>query len=165
MGRSGAPVHPAFRLLIQLELMFLGLYEHSIDEKGRMTIPFRFRGGLENGAFLVRGFEENLMLMPSAEFERYSEKVRKQNITDINARELKRRLYTYAEFVKLDESGRILLPQNLRALLSINSTVIINGMGEFIEIWSPEVWTKEAEKMNDPEANASKFKDLDLSDD
>lgn len=165
MGRSGTPGYPAFRLLTQVELMFLGLYEHSIDEKGRMTIPFRFRGGLENGAFLVRGFEENLMLMPTMVFEQFSDKVTKESISNPTARELKRLLFSFAEYVKLDESGRILIPQNLRVLVSINSTVIINGMRDFIEIWAPEVWAKEAEKLNDPEANARKFADLDLSDD
>jgi len=145
--------------------MFLGLYEHSIDEKGRMTIPFRFRGGLENGAYLVRGFEKNLMLMPTILFEKFSDKVAKKSISDPTAREFNRLLFSFAEYVKLDESGRILIPQNLRELVSINSTVTINGMRDFIEIWAPEVWAKEAEKMNDPEANAQKFAELDLSDD
>ncbi len=143
--------------------MFLGQYEHSIDEKGRLTVPFRFRSLLEDGAYIMRGLDGNLWLMPTADFQRISEKVGKMNIANPTAREFKRLVFSYAEYAKPDETGRILIPQLLRQLAELDSSVVVVGAGTYVEIWSPERWALQANKMNDTETTTQKFSELDLS--
>jgi len=143
--------------------MFLGQYEHSIDEKGRLTIPFRFRSVFENGLYVMRGFECNLMLMCPNDFQFYSEKVARMNMANPTARDLKRWLFSYSEFIKPDDAWRILIPQTLRQLAKLNSSVIVAGAGEYIEVWSPEEWANQTDKLNDTEVSSQRFADLDLS--
>jgi MraZ protein len=74
--------------------MFLGYYEHSIDEKGRLTIPVRYRELLLDGAFITQGFDQNLVVMPSPNFEKMYAKVNTMSMTNPAARQLKRSCVT-----------------------------------------------------------------------
>jgi len=144
--------------------MFLGQFEHSIDEKGRMTVPHRFRNMLENGIYLMFGMDGNLMLMPSDYFQRFSNKISKMNMADPIARDYMRQFFANTELVAHDDVWRILIPQNLRQLANLNSTAIVIGSGKYAEIWSPELWATQLKKLNDPVASAKKFSALDLAD-
>jgi MraZ protein len=145
--------------------MFLGQYEHSIDEKGRLTIPHRFRVLLENGIYLMPGLDGNLMLMPFEYFQRISSKIARMNMADPVAREYMRQFFANTELVSHDDVWRILVSQNLRQLGRLNSNAIIVGSGQYAEVWAPELWAEESKKLTDATASAKKFASLNLADD
>jgi MraZ protein len=147
----------------RIELMFLGQYQHNIDDKGRLTIPARFRDLLADGAYVIRGFDRNLMVLTPAYFEALYDRVNHMNLTDPTARLLKRLIFSGADRVEVDKAGRILLPQFLRQSASLNGDVVVVGVGEFFEIWSPEHWTEQVNQLQDAEANAQRFAAFDLS--
>jgi len=109
--------------------MFLGQYQHNIDEKGRLTIPARFRDQLADGAYIIRGFDRNLMVLTPAYFETLYDRVNHMNLTDPTARLLKRLIFSGADRVEVDKAGRILLPQFLRQSASLNGDVVVVGVG------------------------------------
>lgn len=137
--------------------MFLGRYEHTIDEKGRMTIPSRYRETLVGGAYITLGFDKNLMVLTAASFNAISEKISDTSVTDEDARSLKRWIFSNAEFVEVDKAGRILIPQWLRATVELDSTAVVVGAGDYFEIWTPEIWRKEEAKTQDVESTSKRF--------
>ncbi len=146
--------------------MFLGQYTHSLDNKGRLTIPSRFRELLvADGAYITQGFELNLTVRTVGAFERLSQKVNAMNMADPNARLLKRLVFASAEKVDVDRAGRILIPEFLRqhAGLELDGEAIIVGAGDYFEIWSPSAWNDQLSQLQNPEANAQRFSVLDLS--
>jgi len=143
--------------------MFLGQYHHNLDEKGRLTIPARFREALGSGAYLVQGFDRNLRLLSEAEFNALSEKVNHMNKADPAIRQLRRLIFANASRVEFDRTGRVLIPQFLRNVAGIENEAIIVGVGNDIEIWSPEAWVEQENLLQDAETNAQRFAELDLS--
>jgi MraZ protein len=143
--------------------MFLGRYDHNIDEKGRLTIPARFRELLENGAYVTQGFDRNLMVITAPSFDLISARVNKMSMTDPTTRQLKRLIFSSAERCEIDRAGRMLLPQFLREAARLNGEAIIIGAGDYFEIWSPELWSQQNEMLQDADANAQRFAALDLS--
>ncbi|NJN44108.1 MAG: division/cell wall cluster transcriptional repressor MraZ [Anaerolineae bacterium] len=143
--------------------MFLGQYSHSIDSKGRLTIPARFRELLEEGAYISQGFEHNLMVLTPPAFERISDSVNEMSLTDPTARQLKRLIFATADRVDVDGSGRIRIPQFLREITNLDGDAIIVGAGDYFEIWSPQAWQPKAAELQDTEANTQRFAALALS--
>ncbi len=143
--------------------MFLGQYEHTIDEKGRLTIPARYRDLLQNGAFITQGFDENLMVLTSSSFEQIYERINRMSMTNPTARQLKRLIFAHADRVEVDRAGRFLIPQFLRQAAQLEGSAIVVGVGDYFEIWSPERWNEENATLQDAEANGQRFAALDLS--
>jgi MraZ protein len=142
--------------------MFLGRYEHAIDEKGRLTIPVRYRELLENGAYVSQGFDRNLMVLDAPSFEKMFEHVNQMSMTDPVARQLKRFIFSSAERVDIDRTGRMLLPQFLRDLAKLDGAAMIVGVGDYFEIWSPVNWNQQNELLQDVDANVQRFAALNL---
>jgi MraZ protein len=145
--------------------MFLGQYRHNLDNKGRLTIPARFRELLSDGAYITQGFDKNLMVLTAPTFEFISQRVNQMSITDPTARELKRLLFSTADKVEPDSNGRILIPQFLREVAGVDGEAVVVGVGQYFEIWSPEPWEAQIARLNDTEANAQRFAALDISSD
>jgi MraZ protein len=143
--------------------MFLGRFEHSIDQKGRLTVPARFRDLLVEGAYITQGFDKNLMVLPQEAFEKISQRINQLSLTDPKARVLKRLIFSNADFLELDKVGRILIPQFLRDAAFIESKVVVVGAGGFFEVWSPEIWQTQNEILQDINSNPAQFEDLDLT--
>ncbi len=143
--------------------MFLGQYEHTIDEKGRLTIPARYRDLLLNGAFITQGFDENLMVLTADSFQLIYERVNRMSMTNPSARQLKRLIFSHADRIEFDRAGRILIPQFLRQAARLDGTAILVGVGDYFEIWSQELWNEEDASLQDTEANNQRFAALDLS--
>jgi MraZ protein len=143
--------------------MFLGQYEHSIDDKGRMTIPFRYRELLSEGAYITRGFDQNLMVLTAASFQRMSTRINQQSITDPNARALKRMIFAHADAVDVDKVGRILIPQYLRDDALLKDSAMVIGVSDHFEIWAPALWVKQLELLDNPELNSARYSYLDLT--
>jgi MraZ protein len=142
--------------------MFLGQHEHTIDEKGRLIIPARYREPLEAGAFITRGFDQNLIVLTASHFEQIYQRVNQMSMTDPSARSLRRLMFANADRVQFDKTGRILIPQFLRETAGLNSSVVVVGVGEFFEIWSAEQWAKQSEQLGDTETNTQRFAALNL---
>jgi MraZ protein len=144
--------------------MFLGRYHHTIDGKGRLTVPARYRELLAaEGAYLTQGFDNNINVYPPNVFERIFNRVNNLNMTDPSARLLRRLMFSNAELVVLDKTGRILIPQFLREELNLDNEAVIVGMGDYFEIWSPDQWVGQTSMMEENEPIAMQFMDLDLS--
>lgn len=143
--------------------MFLGRYDHTIDDKGRLTIPVRFREPLANGAYVTQGFDRNLMVLTAPFFDQISTRVNQLSMTDPVARTLKRLIFSSAERCDIDRAGRMLLPQFLREAARLNGAAMIVGAGDYFEIWSPELWSEQNDLLQDADANAQRFAALDLT--
>lgn len=143
--------------------MFLGQYRHTIDEKGRLTIPARFRDLLEQGAYVTQGLEKNLMVLTADAFEQLARQTNRSSLTDQTAREFKRLLFSTAERLEPDKNGRILLPQFLREFTGLDGEVMLVGVGTHFEIWPTDAWEKQINRLQDAEANAQRFAGLSLS--
>jgi len=144
--------------------MFLGQFQHNLDDKGRLMIPARFRELLEGGAFITQGFDKCLMVMTEAYFKQVYERIEAMNLADPTARLLRRLILSNAYPVEVDKIGRILMPQNLRAFLGIeNGELIVAGQGEYFEVWTPALWKDQMDQLQDTDANNQRFSALDLS--
>lgn len=143
--------------------MFLGQYQHNLDNKGRLTIPARYRDLLEEGAYITQGFDRNLMVMTVAAFEAFSQRVRSMSITDPKARLLRRLLFSKGERLEVDKSGRILIPQFLRQAADLDGEAVVVGVGDYFEIWSPQNWNEQAAKLEDADTNSDLFAVFDIS--
>ena len=123
--------------------MFLGQFSYTLDSKGRLTIPSRFREGLPAEVAVTRGMDRCLVVYPIDAWKEISEKVTSLSITDSRARSLRRQLFADAINLELDRQGRILIPDRLReyAGMDLTSDVVIVGLESFIELWDPERWS------------------------
>ena len=144
--------------------MFFGQYRHNVDEKGRLIVPARFRDVLAAaGAYVMEGFDRNLMVMTTSTFERITDKVAQTNLLDPKARKLSRKIFSNAYAVDVDRAGRILLPLNLRPLADLETEVIVVGVGDYFELWSPANWASQVEMLRELSADNQGFENLELS--
>jgi MraZ protein len=143
--------------------MFLSQYRHNLDEKGRLTIPARYRELLVDGAYVCQGFDRNLMVLTTPFFNLISRRVNQMSITDPGARQLRRLIFSTAERLEVDRAGRILIPQYLRELAQLDGEAIVVGVGSHFEVWSPATWDEQLNLLQDAEANAQRFAAFDLS--
>lgn len=144
--------------------MFLGNFQHNLDDKGRLMIPARFREMLEGGAYITQGFDKCLMVMTEDYFKQVYERIEAMNLADPTARLLRRLILSNAYPVEVDKVGRILVPQNLRAFLGIeNGELTVAGQGEYFEVWTPALWNEQMAELQKTEANNARFSTLDLS--
>jgi MraZ protein len=134
--------------------MFLGEFEHSLDDKGRVAIPARFREELAKGIILTRGFDRCLQAFPKPTWERLRERVSGLSLGNEESRQLRRLLFSGAADVDVDRQGRILIPQNLREYAGLGELVVLTGMDTFFEIWSNERWRQVIESLD---TNGSKI--------
>jgi len=143
--------------------MFLGQYTHAIDDKGRLTIPSRYRDDLVKGAYISQGFERNLMVLTIEGFESISQSVSHMSITNPTSRQLKRLIFATADYVELDNAGRIRIPQFLREAAGLANDAVVVGVGDYFEIWSPTAWLPQADMLQDADANTQRYAALDIS--
>lgn len=145
--------------------MFLGEYRHSIDNKNRLTVPARFRELMDEGAYIVRGFDRNLMVMTAKAFVDISTRIDRMNMADPLTRQLRRLFIGSASRLELDKAGRILLPEFLcqTAGLTSDQEAVLVGQGTYFEVWSPDEWVLQQQELAKVEANSERFKVLDLS--
>ncbi len=134
--------------------MFLGEYEHNMDDKGRLAVPSRFREELGEGVVITRGFDHCLMGFPRPIWELLAQQVSTLSLGQGETRKLQRLLFSGAADITLDRQGRILLPQNLREYAGLGEQVIIAGLNKHFEIWSRDRWRDE---LNELDVNGSSF--------
>jgi MraZ protein len=120
--------------------MFLGRYNHTLDVKGRLAIPARYREALAEGLVLTRGIDRCLALYPLAAWRPLAEKVSALPLSDPDARAFRRLVFAEAADLALDTQGRILVPPELRRYAGLERDAVIIGVDTALEIWSPERW-------------------------
>ncbi len=132
--------------------MFLGRFENRLDEKGRLSMPAKFRPRLAEGFVITRGFEQCLTIFPMPEWQTLADNLARFPVTDQKARSLRRVLFAQAADTELDRQGRMLIPEYLREAAGLGTDVIVAGMDGYIEIWDVERWS-EMERSNAENAN------------
>ena len=120
--------------------MFIGEYHHSLDEKGRLAIPVKFRNEFKQGAVVTRGLDNSLFLYTKKEWKKLAEKLAALPISQSKSRAFARLMLAGAMDVSLDKQGRIILPDYLRSYAKINKRAVIAGLYNRLEIWSEENW-------------------------
>ncbi len=140
--------------------MFTGEYRHSVDEKGRIAVPAKFRAQLEGGAYVARWLDACLAIFPRAAWDVLAEKVGGLPIGDANARTFSRSLFASAYELEPDRQGRIVVPASLRELAGLRDEAVIVGMRDHAEIWEPERWATYRRAMEAPDAMAEHLSGL-----
>jgi MraZ protein len=135
--------------------MFVGEFNHTLDDKGRVTIPARFRPDLATGAVITRGMDGCLALYPNNAWDVLAEKVNALPVTDRRARDFRRFMFGSASEVVPDRQGRILIPAYLRQYAHVDDgEVTVVGNYSYIEIWNPETWQEQRQGVESDEGNA-----------
>lgn len=123
--------------------MFLGEYEYAIDEKGRITLPVKFREHLRPGVVVTRGFERCLLVFPLPAWTELTQRLDSLDLTDPQVRRLRRLTFSLAYLTDVDRQGRILIPQSLRAYADLKDSGVIVGLNRYLEVWNPQRWREE----------------------
>ncbi len=122
--------------------MFLGEYKHSIDVKGRMAVPAKFRQQLDGGAILTRGLDKCLFLFPKKEWDVLVSKLVNLPLAQADSRAFGRFMLSGASDVEFDGQGRVLIPEPLRAYAHLQKKTIVTGLFNRIEVWDDEEWSR-----------------------
>ncbi len=120
--------------------MFMSQYNHTVDAKGRLIIPTRYREVLGEEFVVTKGLDSCLFVYANEDWNAFAQKLTSLPIIDDDAREFARFFLAGAITVELDKQGRILLPANLREFAGLEKDVILAGVGSRIEIWDKQTW-------------------------
>lgn len=118
--------------------MFMGEYNHTIDAKGRLIVPSKFREALGDTFVVTKGLDGCLFVYDNEEWNAFEEKLKSLPITNKEARQFARFFLAGAAEVEVDKQGRILVPNILREFAQISKDVVLIGVASRIEIWSKE---------------------------
>ena len=128
-GKLSHPTYP----------MFIGEYAHTIDEKGRLAIPVKFRNTLVR-AVVTKGLDGCLVMYPAPEWRKLADKLAALPISQANTRAFARLLLAGAMDVIVDRQGRVMLPEYLRTFAGLEKKVIVAGLYNRVELWSETAW-------------------------
>ncbi len=120
--------------------MFMGEYNHTIDAKGRLIIPSKFREVLGDEFVVTKGMDGCLFVFDNSEWQTFAEKLRSLPMIDKDVRQFTRFFLAGAAAVEVDKQGRILIPSVLREFADITRDAVLIGVGSRIEIWSKDRW-------------------------
>jgi MraZ protein len=123
--------------------LFLGEFEHSIDDKGRLAVPARFRPALEDGLVMTRGVERCLVIYDPEAWREVSDRVRSLNPWQEDARRMQRHFFSGAQPAQPDKLGRVVIPQFLRAYALLENEVVVVGLADRIEVWANSEWERQ----------------------
>lgn len=142
--------------------MFMGEYNHTIDPKGRVIVPAKFREALGDEFVVTKGLDGCLFVYDMSEWSAFEEKLKTLPITNKDARSFVRFFLAGATTVEVDKQGRILLPGVLRDFAALNKDVVLVGVASRVEIWGKERWDDTA-SFDDMEDIAEHMAELGLS--
>jgi len=140
--------------------VFTGEYRHTIDGKGRVAVPARFRAQLDDGAFVSRWLDNCLAIFPRAAWDDLAAKVAALPTGNASAREFGRFLFGSAFEVELDAQGRLLLPATLRSWSQLEGEAMVVGARDHAEIWTPTRWDVYRGSMESSDALAAQLEGL-----
>lgn len=120
--------------------MFIGEHFHTIDDKGRLSIPAKYRRELAKGVIVTRGLDHCLFLYPRNEWENIARKLAALPLAQKKSRAFTRLMLAGAWDAKLDSQGRVIIPEYLRHYSSITKQVTVAGLYNRIELWNEDAW-------------------------
>lgn len=138
--------------------MFLGEYQHSLDAKGRIILPSKFRSRLAKGCVLTKGQEHCLSVYTAEEFAELADRLSKTKQTSPRRRNFIRLFFSAAHEEVPDKQGRVTVPEHLRRYAQLDRDVAVIGVGGRFEIWARERWTEQQQQVE------QEYRDLDLED-
>ena len=128
--------------------LFMGRYNHTIDPKGRLSIPSRYREILGDEFVVSRGMDGCLFVYADEEWKVFEAKLASLPLVNQEARQFARFFLAGAQYVTVDKQGRILMPQDLREFAGLEKDVVLAGTGSRIEIWSLERWNANSSQVD-----------------
>jgi MraZ protein len=140
--------------------VFTGEYRHTIDAKGRIAVPARFRADLAGVAYVSRWMDGCLAIFPRDAWNELALRVAGLQVSDASARSFARFLFGGAFEVEPDRQGRVVLPAALREEAGLNGEAVVVGMRDHLEIWQPARWAAYGSGMSDPEVFANHIQGL-----
>jgi len=127
--------------------MFLGEYEHTIDAKGRLAVPARFRTQMDRGAVISKGMGTCLSVYTFEQWEQKSNELVSGMLTE-ELRDFERRIYPSASEIELDAQGRMVIPAKLRVYAKLENEVTVAGVRDHFEIWDRATWQAYQERLD-----------------
>ena len=140
--------------------MFTGEYRHSVDEKGRIAVPAKFRTQLEDGAVISRWLDGCLAIHTRTGWDLLSTKVSGLPITDAGSRLFQRYVFAGAFEADLDRQGRVVVPAYLREWAGLDDEAVVVGSRDHAEIWSPARWDDYRTALESPDELARALEGL-----
>ena len=140
--------------------MFTGEYRHTVDDKGRIAVPAKFRVQLGAGAVVSSWLDACLAIHTQSGWDELAAKVAALPITNENSRRFQRFVFAGAAEVELDRQGRILLPAFLREQIGLANEAVVVGSRDHAEIWAPATWETYGRQLDDPQELAQAFEGL-----
>lgn len=131
------------------KLVFLGQYEHGLDDKGRLFMPAKFREKLGSSFVVTKGLDRCLFIYPQEEWQNIEVKLKELPFTKSDARSFVRMFFSGAAECECDKQGRVLLPQGLREHALLSKDAVVLGVASRVEIWSAERWKDYSESAID----------------
>lgn len=123
-----------------MNLLFIGEYNHNIDNKGRIIIPSKIRESLGASFVMTKGLDHCLFMYPQEEWRIFEDKLKKLPLTQKDARAFSRFFFAGAVECETDKQGRVLIPSNLRDHANLRDDAVIIGVSNRLEIWDKETW-------------------------
>jgi MraZ protein len=127
--------------------MFLGEYEHTIDAKGRMAVPAKFRSQMDSGGVVSKGMGTCLSIYTTQRWEEKSAELVTGKTSD-ELRDFERRIYPSASEIELDAQGRMIIPARLRTYAGLGSEVTVAGVRDHFEIWDRAAWLSYQDRLD-----------------
>ncbi|MFV9509996.1 division/cell wall cluster transcriptional repressor MraZ [Tepidibacillus sp. LV47] len=120
--------------------MFMGEFQHNIDDKGRVIIPAKFREELGNVFIITRGLDKSLFIYPQSEWKEIEQKLKSLPFTKADARKFTRFFFSGATECEIDKQGRVSIPVNLREYAELEKECVFIGVSNRVELWSKKLW-------------------------
>ena len=128
--------------------MLIGEYEHTLDAKGRLSMPAKLRKDMGETFILTKGLDGCLFAFSQDEWKNFETKLKSLPLSDKNARNFVRFFLAGATECEIDKQGRFLIPSNLREAGKLEKETVIIGVGTRLEIWNKEVWNSKDEEIS-----------------
>lgn len=143
--------------------MLLGLYTSILDKTNRIALPGELGTQLKDGIYITQGFDRNIMVLTRESFDVIYKRITSVNLADPLARLLLRMILGSVYKTEVEEDGSIPILDTLKSFARLSTEVVLVGQGDFLEIWSPEIWSKQEEQLLDVEKDPNRFSMLTLS--
>ena len=127
--------------------MFIGEYQHNLDNKGRLAIPYKFRALLKKGCIIAKGLDGCLFLYTKTAWQSMAKELAKRTFNRSNNRAISRHFLASASDLKFDSQGRVTLPDYLRQFANLKKKIIIAGLYDRLEIWDENAWHQYKQQM------------------
>ena len=133
--------------------MLLGLYSSILEDKNQLVLPDGFKEEYKDGIYITRGFDRNIMALTLSAFDSIYERVMSLNLADPVVRLLLRMVLGNAYRAEITPDWKIDISDTLKEAADLEREVILVGQGDFVELWSPDNWSKQEDKLINIEAN------------